>query len=506
LTKLRDSLSVRYATRLVGGAITMPVNALTQAIGNRYLGPEGLGIFSYTVGIFTEICGFIDSGLGIAYYRKLCAEPANRAWVGFFSRLVLALLGIFVAGVAVAAATGWGRRLWGEIPLTYVALGAAVALLTWLVSLVGKASDAHGLTKKTEISRVAVRVLLFGFMLGVAALGGITLQGFFALQLTALALLILVWIVQVERAGQPFFRLTALAPEAARRERVDLLKFVSPLFAYSAVGMAGGLFDRWLLLSSAGEAQQGFYAVGLQLGALCFVFTSALTQLLVGEYTRAVAQGDVERLRRLFQDSVGSLYVVACFLGMFCAANVTAVLAIYGGNKFAGAETAVAILCLYPLHQTYGQLSGSLFLAAGESKRYSWIGICTTLVGMIVTGVLVAKSALGLGAVGLAVKMVAVQLLLVNIQLFFNARSLGLSFLSLVRQQCGVAAVFALAAFGTAWVAGQAVGSGRWALAVSALLYAPLGVWCVWQLNLAGLRAPLRAGLQKLGLSAPTPA
>ena len=499
---VRDGLLSRYAVRLLGGAIALPLNIVIQAIGNRYIGPAGVGVFSYSVGVFTDILAFVDSGLGVAYYRKLCAEPANKAWVVFFSRLVIALIFVFIASLVLFETLGWGHRLWRGIPLNYVSLGAAVALLTWLVSLVGKASDAHGLTRKTEISRVVVRVVLLGFMLGVATLSGMTLHYFFVLHLAALVVLLLVWIVQVERAGLPFFRLAPLAAEEARRERVDLQKFVFPLFAYSAVGMAGGLLDRWLLLSSAGETQQGFYAVGLQLGALCFVFTSALTQLLVGEYTRAVAQGDLERLRRLFQDSVGSLYVVASFLGMFCAANVTAVLAISGGDKLRGAETAVAILCLYPLHQTYGQLSGSLFLAAGESQRYSRIGISTTLIGMIVSGVLVAKSALGLGAVGLAAKMVAVQLLLVNIQLFLNARSLGLSFLSLVRQQCYVAGVFALAAFATSWVAAQAVGSGRLALTLSALLYAPLGFWCVWQLNLAGLRAPLRAGLQQLGLSA----
>lgn len=492
MVEVRESLFRRYGSRLMGGGITIPVNTLAQAVANRHLGPAGLGIYSFTVGIFGEICAFIDGGLGLAHYRKLCAEPANGAWTIIFTRVLLALCGLFAIGLLLSIGFGWGELFWGEIPTSKILLGAGIALATWLVSLAGKSSDAHALTSRTEVSRVCVRVLLLLALIGVAAAGWLNLLSYYWLQLTALLLLAVIWGWQVHRAGHRVASFGPVTNEELRREGRYLVSFVSPLMAYSAVGLVSGLFDRWLLLASAGEVQQGYFAVGLQLAAFCFVFTSALTQLLIGEYTRAVAQQDRKRLRSLFRDSVGGLYVVACFMGFFCAANVDGVLALYAGEEFLPGRMAVAILCLYPLHQTYGQLSGSLLLAAGDSKRFSWIGIFTSVCGIPLTFLLVSGQGANLGATGLALKLVLVQVLLVNIQLYFNARYLELSFPSLFAQQTGIAVCFAGPAFGAAWIARALLGPGAEALYLSVALFTISTTALVWHFDLGGLREHLK--------------
>lgn len=476
----------------------MPINLLSQVIANRHLGPEGLGVYAYSVGICTDVCSFLDSGLGMAYYRKLCAEPRNRAWVVYFTRVVLSLLCLLGIGLGGMVASGWGARLWSGIDAPIAWLGAAVAAITWMASLVGKAADAHGLTKRTEIGRVLVRFVQLAALAGLAFSGALHLQSYFIIQITGLALIVGVWAIVVERAGHPVARLSPLTAEEGRRERNDMVAFVAPLLLYSAIGMLGGIFDRWLLLHSGGEAEQGYYAVGLQIGAICFIFTSALTQLLVGEYTRAVAQGDRERLRTLFRKSVGGLFVVASYMGFFCAANVHDILTIYAGEKFMLGQIPVAILCLYPLHQTYGQLSGSLFLAAGDSRQYSLIGIVTTVLGIPLSFLLVSDYAADLGATGMAVKLVSVQAILINVQLYFNSRYLGLSFAGLFFQQAGIILAFGVPAFGAAWLAAIMLGSGLIATSLSLVLYTCCAVIVIWFLNIGGLREDVRNTVQAL--------
>ena len=54
-----------------------------------------------------------------------------------------------------------------------------------------------------------------------------------------------------------------------------------------------------------------------------------------------------------------------------------------GGKNFQGAHLAVAIMVFYPIHQTYGQLSGPVFLATGETARFRNIGIIFMLLACL---------------------------------------------------------------------------------------------------------------------------
>jgi O-antigen/teichoic acid export membrane protein len=107
------------------------------------------------------------------------------------------------------------------------------------------------------------------------------------------------------------------------------------------------------------------------------------------------------------------------------------VIYIFGGNKYKEAVIAVTIMAFYPIHQTYGQLSGSVFYATGQTGLYRNIGITFMLIGLPVTYFLIApqgKMGLDIGATGLAIKMVSIQFVAVNVQLYFNTKLLKLSF------------------------------------------------------------------------------
>jgi hypothetical protein len=95
-------------------------------------------------------------------------------------------------------------------------------------------------------------------------------------------------------------------------------------------------------------------------------------------------------------------------------------------------------MAFYPIHQTYGQLSGSVFYASGKTALYRNIGVFFMLLGLPVTFFLIAprvNMGLNMGATGLAVKMVILQLITVNVMLFFNAKLLNLPFWKYVAHQ-----------------------------------------------------------------------
>ena len=95
-------------------------------------------------------------------------------------------------------------------------------------------------------------------------------------------------------------------------------------------------------------------------------------------------------------------------------------------------------MALYPVHQTYGQLSSSLLITGEKTKLYRNISVAMWLAGLPLTYFLIAppdKWGIGAGAIGLSIKMVAIQIVAVNIMLFYNTKMIPISFFKYVKLQ-----------------------------------------------------------------------
>lgn len=175
-----------------------------------------------------------------------------------------------------------------------------------------------------------------------------------------------------------------------------------------------------------------------------------MTQLLTREFAVAWDQQDIERMRSMFRRIIPMLYAVAAYFSVFIACHAEDMLWLLGGQAWKEGALAMSIMVLYPMHQTYGQLSGSIYYATGQTRLYRNIGITGMLTGLPVMLWLVLpleSGGLGLGAAGLALKMVALQFLFVNVQLWFNTRLLSLSFWKLLAHQLVAPAAFLLCVF-----------------------------------------------------------
>ena len=239
----------------------------------------------------------------------------------------------------------------------------------------------------------------------------------------------LIWIIK--RHDTQVWKIWKIPKTQVKAYTKEFYYYSHPLFTYAVIGLVVGIFDRWLLQYFSGSVEQGFYGLSYQIGAVCFLFTSAMTPLITREFAIAYANKDIQQMAHLFRRYIPMLYGIAAFFSCFIAVHAQNVVFIFGGNKFQDAYMPVAIMAFYPIHQTYGQLSGSVFYATGQTRLYRNIGIIFMILGLPVTYLLIApsdKMGLNAGSTGLAIKMVALQFLGVNAQLYFNAKLLNLSF------------------------------------------------------------------------------
>jgi O-antigen/teichoic acid export membrane protein len=209
-------------------------------------------------------------------------------------------------------------------------------------------------------------------------------------------------------------------------------------------------FDRWFLQIIGGSAQQGYFSLSDKLGAIAIIFTSAMTPLLSREFAHSYEEHDKARMARLF-DRIKVFLFIASVLGCFMSVQSSAIVELIGGEKYQNAVVPIAIMALYPIHQTFGQLSAALLLATGQTGLYAKIAVLVMLLSVPMSYFFMAPSnyllpGLALGATGLAIKMLLLQFVGTNIQLYFNTRFLGVSFRKwMIHQLKTVGIIYALA-------------------------------------------------------------
>ena len=190
-------------------------------------------------------------------------------------------------------------------------------------------------------------------------------------------------------------------------------------------------------------------------------------------------------MKRMFRRYVPILYAITAYFSCFIAVEADKVVYIFGGNRFNGAIIAVAIMAFYPIHQTFGQLSSSVFYATAQTKLYRNIGIIIILAGLPVTYFLIAPSermGINAGAAGLAAKMVALNIIGVNVQLYFNAKQLRFNYWRYLGHQIMVVGIFIVFAIGADLVVNFLLKSGgkMTIFFASGVLYSALAMIAVY--------------------------
>ena len=429
--KKEDSLKNRYISKLSANFVGLGINLVTQAIIPRGLGPRAYGDFHFLSNFFNQVVGFLDMGTSTGFYAKLSQQQQDFGLVSFylpFTGLVSLLLIIFVGCIHVTGI--YTTLLPDQVPF-YIYLAAILGILTWLVNVLNKMTDAYGVTVSAEIARIIQRGLGLILILALFLINQLNLPHFFFYHYFILIFLALSFIWVIGRKGHSLRRSWKLSIVQIRTFAKEFYNYSHPLFVYALVGMIVGILDRWMLQKFSGSVEQGFYGLSYQIGAICFLFTSAMTPLIMREFSIAYGANDLREMARLFRRYIPMLYAIAAYFACFIAMEANKVAFIIGGEKFHQASLAVMIMAFCPIHQTYGQLSGSVFFATGQTRLYRNIGVTFMILGLPVTYFLIApENMMGLnaGATGLAIKVVALQFIGVNVQLYFNARLLGLQF------------------------------------------------------------------------------
>lgn len=418
---MSHSLPRRYFKKLASNFISLVSGFIVTSIVPRALGPLEYGKFSFITDIFSQIFLLLEGGSSNALYNKLSQDPQNVFLLKKYTKFLILTNILVFSGLIVSFAFDFSNSLFAHIEIKFIIMGGIYASLFWLNSIYVKALDGLGMTSKMEQQRIYMSILRAASIISLFYVGQITLVFFFISQILLVLLLNLSFLKLIGALSKNYL------PILNKDIFGYFYRYSRPLFIYGIISAAATIADRWLLQKYSGLSQQGYFSLASQLGAICFLFSSSLTPLFQREIAITSHNADLEGSHRLIYKSFPILFFIAATLGIFCSINSLLLVKVVAGQRYVGDNLAYALMFLYPIHQTYGQLASSIYYASGETKIYKNIGMLLLTVGIMVSFFLLAPAelfGLNLGFKGVAIKNVALQLFNVHILLYFAFKKL----------------------------------------------------------------------------------
>ena len=455
----------RFAFSLGANLMKAVVGFVTGMMVARGLGPEQFGKMVFLLGTFTALRQLLDVGSSSAFFTFLSQRQRSRRFVAWYSTWLGMQFLVPLLAVGLLLPATWVELIWkGEQRSLVVMAFLAAYMQSTLGSVMMQMGESQRLTRLVQGASATIALC---HLLIVAISWW---QEWLGIRLILTAL-----VVEWTLAAWVIAKHLRFSPQADENESFKAVfkefgRYCLPLIPYSWLGFAYEFTDRWLLQNYGGSVQQAFYAVAFQFGAIAAIATSSILNVFWKEIAEAHQQGNKERVAMLYRRVSRGLFFVAASVAGFLVPWSEDILRITLGPAYVGGAAALTIMFLYPLHQSMGQIGGTMLYATGRVRAQVVIGMLVMVTSIVVTYFVLAPTdasppGFGLGSTGLAGKVVVMQFLAVNVIAIYLARTLQIEF-DWIYQPFGL-----VVCLGTGWLA---YGIPRWLFDVPAHVWAGL--------------------------------
>lgn len=423
-----QGIKTRFLSTLSANLGKIGLSFISGIIIARVLGPAGYGNYNFLLGSFVSFLALFDMGTSTAFYTFLSQRKRTikfytyyLSWTGMQFIVILSL-------IAFIFPDSWRNKIWlGHNKELIILAFVASFILNRLWQSVMQSGESVRATVTVQLHNIIIGVFYLCVLLVMFFLGLVTINNLFIL------ISISYFLVSFILAGNLKGKLIVEGEDRLRDVINEFRIYCLPLFIYTIISFFHLFADIWLLQKFGGAAQQGFYSVGLRFNAICLIATTSMLRVFWKEIAEANELGNKERVYYLYiRISRGLCFVgalAACFLIPFSREILIVLL----GDKYEAGWLCLAIMFLFPIHQSLSHINASYTYATGKTRLYSKIGIIMMIVSIFVTYFVLASPSsiipgLGMGSAGLALKMVVIQIISVNVLTYFICRSSRWSF------------------------------------------------------------------------------
>lgn len=422
---MNQSIRRRFVVTLGANSFRSAISFATGLLLARWLGPEAYGKLAFLLAAFLALRTLLDLGSSSAFFTFLSQKARSRRFVAWYFGWMGVQFIACVACIGLLFPADWVASIWQGQPRGLVLLAFVAVFLqsnVWVV--VAQAAESQRQTTLAQTAAIGIALIHLAAMVLLYRFGDLGLYA--VLAAVAVEHAIASWVVQ--RRFQ--FAAEGQADPEDDQPRLVLrkyLRFCMPMVPYTLVGFAAEFADRWILQRYGGSVEQAYFSVGVQFSLVALIATTSILRIFWKEIAEANHQGDHERMGRIYRKVSRLLYLVAAMISGFLVPWAGEISSLILGPEYVGGATTLAVMFLFPLHQSLGQIVGTLLYATERVDIQVQTGIAMMLVGIIATYFVLAPPnaavpGLGLGSEGLAWKRVLITILQVNLSIYIIAR------------------------------------------------------------------------------------
>lgn len=425
------SIKIRFAVSVGSNTLRAVIGFATGLLIARALNPAGYGDLMFLLGSFVAIRSVLDMGSSSAFFTFLSQRARARYfylvyffWLAlqFFATLLLIWL-IIPSSIFERIWLGNDRKI---VLLAFVA--AFIQQQVWQTA--GQIGEAMRKTVQIQLMNLAIALLYLVTILLVSIYGELSITKILCIlivQYTA-ATLFACHVLKAGHAG------AVVEKESLSEIFGDYWKYCKPLVILALLNFAYDFADKWMLQKFGGAAQQGYFQIASQFAAVSLLATTSILSVFWKEIADAWGKQNLGRVAMLYRKVSRGLVMLGAIVSGFLLPWSEQIVTTFLGPAYIPAWPVLAVMLLYPIHQSMGQIGGTMFLASGQTHRYMFISAAMMLLSIVVTYMMLAPSSgawlhgLEMGALGLACKMVVLGIVSVNIQAWMIARYGGWKF------------------------------------------------------------------------------
>jgi O-antigen/teichoic acid export membrane protein len=419
-----DSIRRRFTFTVGANLLRSLLSFVTGMLIARWLGPDEYGTLAFLLGTFVALRQLLDMGTATAFFTFMSQQQRSRRFVNAFMRWLGLQFLLPLLAIGLLFPSDWIEDIWQGEQRGLVLLAFAAAFMqnsAWpVLQQAGESQRKTLFVQGVAVVTVAIHLLAM-----------VLLYAFGLLGLYAVFIAIAIEYLLAALAVRFRLELGDAVPSEPRWRQY--LAYCLPLIPYAWVGFAYEFADRWLLQNFGGSVQQAYYAVSAQFSAVALIATTSILNIFWKEIAEAHHRGDTARTGMLYRKVSRLLFLVGAAIAGFLLPWAEDLLQLMLGAAYVGGATTLAIMFLYPVHQSMGQIGSTMLYATQRVSIQVGVGIVFMLLSIVTTYFVLATPnaavpGLGLASTGLAMKMVAIQIVQANLIAFIVTRIWSWSF------------------------------------------------------------------------------
>jgi len=421
------SVSYRFVVSFFFTFFRSGISFATGILLARWLGVGDYGAMSFLLATFVAVKQLLDMGTSAAFFTFISRGVRSHQFVKYYWYWVGVQFLVSLLAVSILIPESLFNIVWlGEERSLVVLALLATFMQNHAWPIASKMAEANRET--VIVQRLSVFIALVHLLVVIL----LWWHGMLMLPLL-FSVIAVEWFIVTFLAAKLYRKKNITSGELIEKnEKVSAIVkeywvYCLPLIPYVWLGFFHDFADRWMLQLWGGSEGQAYYAVAKQFAGVSLLATSAMIQILWKEIAEAYSKGNYKRVFRVYDKASKALLLISAFSAGVLIPWSGELIQLMLGAEYIGGSIVLAIMFIYPIHQSLGQLGGAMLYAVGDTRLHVILGSLFMVVGLAASYFMLAPNTmlipgLSLSAEGLALKMVVMQFIHVNILGWFIAR------------------------------------------------------------------------------------